>query len=82
METAKPIVVNEVGEKILLTHGTEDIHKLGGDIHKYCGGETSFHQISASQQVLSCKRCNLRIPLPLNLLTYGDLREYLKNFQP
>ena len=44
--------------------------------HNLCGGSIETRIISTSHYALKCYRCGLRIPIPLEVNTYGKLQDY------
>lgn len=59
---------------------TRDSHTLSSSavgIHDCCHGFIDRRQISMSMDVLICRACYLRIPIPRSVKTYGDLRQYI-----
>ncbi len=46
-------------------------------MHQRCGGEVHCHfSTPADQRVLVCHRCGLRVSIPSEVVTYGDLSRY------
>jgi len=50
-------------------------HNIGS--HDICRGWIKIHKVSLAYNVIICKKCNLRIMIPKEIETYGDLRKYL-----
>jgi len=57
---------------------TRDDHTLSScvGIHKYCGGFMDHKETTETNSVIICRSCLLRILLPSEIKTYGELREY------
>lgn len=62
---------------------TSDLQPLSfshGDEEGYCSGLT-FVQVSKARGALTCGRCGLRVPLPGEVKTVGDLRKHLASLK-
>jgi hypothetical protein len=81
-EPVKPIVLNEIGESLTLDRSATDDNLLSGGTHTCCGGEADVVPITPEYKVVHCKKCGLRIEVPANVRTYGDLRVFLEHLQP
>ena len=46
-------------------------------VHSECEGRFVFWKTSKTHRVLTCRTCYLRIPLPSDVVTYGDLRKFV-----
>ncbi|HLD51056.1 hypothetical protein A3K34_01985 [candidate division WWE3 bacterium RIFOXYC1_FULL_40_10] len=66
------------GYEYFVTH-TADEAKLACcvGVHDLCNGWVDRRQASKEQDVLSCRRCGLRVYFPHKVKTYGDLRKAL-----
>ena len=81
----KPIQLTSAGDflvKHLPTFATD--HPQDGELlrscvgmHQYCGGWLDRHRATATHDAISCRECNLRVLIPREVETYGDLREAL-----
>jgi hypothetical protein len=78
----KPIVLTEFGETM---KGTQVCNKTdnslieayhAGVVHDVCNGWFSLRPDSKTHNVLRCDGCGLRIPIPIEIKTYGDLRAW------
>jgi len=47
--------------------------------HEECGGLLWVPKISKSHRAIVCQNCNLRVPIPIEIKTYGELRAHAKN---
>jgi len=58
---------------------TQDESKLDAcvGIHMYCDGQMKRGGMTATHDVIVCMGCYLRIPLPREVETYGELRQFL-----
>jgi len=45
--------------------------------HRFCEGFVDLKQVSEEWNVLHCVGCGLRIIVPIEIRTYGQLRKYL-----
>lgn len=60
----------------------EDVLSIGGScigIHEICNGYVNIKQNSRTHHALLCPNCGLRIPIPIWVKTYGDLRKALRD---
>ncbi len=48
-------------------------------VHQHCNGFMERIRATVKEDVLRCRRCSLRVYLPRDIETYGELREYLKH---
>lgn len=46
-------------------------------IHQFCKGEVSLRQVAKGYNALFCPKCGMRILLPTEIKTYGELRKFL-----
>lgn len=53
-----------------------------GEHGRDCAGPIEIKKIAESYDVIFCTRCFLRIVIPSTVKTYGDLRSFLKKFNP
>jgi len=73
------IVLTSDGDTMVFPAQADDTTTLGNfnvGTHDYCGGCLDRTQISAGNAALHCRKCNLRIVVPLDINTIGGLREY------
>ena len=47
-------------------------------VHGTCSGWVDIKQVSKTHQAILCRSCNLRVVIPKEIKTYGQLRQYLK----
>jgi len=79
------MIVNEYGDEILpyKTRGDcVDTYEPEPDqginfvtVHEVCGGFVDFQKISKTHNALVCRKCNLRVPFPIEAITYRDAAE-------
>lgn len=50
--------------------------------HAACGSRLALVPISATHRAIACGRCMLRVPIPLEVATYADLRRHFAGLQP
>jgi hypothetical protein len=87
----EPILLNSFGDtmtaRTTLLHMPEptpvrDTWKLAIEgivgIHDVCSGYVNLKLSSEKCNVLLCRTCFLRIPVPVTVENYGELRDYLK----
>jgi hypothetical protein len=77
----EPIVLTEFGETMKGTQvwdKTDDspIEAYHTAIHDVCNGWFSLKGISKTHNALCCDKCGLRIPIPIKIKIYGDLRTW------
>lgn len=76
------IALTELGEYLLehpdfpATDESELSHRCIG-LHETCRGWIYHNPISATHQAIWCASCKLRIVMPREIETYGQLRQYL-----
>ncbi len=58
--------------------GEKDKLQPYADKHAVCGGFCHLTPISKTHQAISCVKCNLRVEFPIEIETYGQLREYFE----
>ena len=79
----EPIVLTQFGEKLLqysLRETSDDTEISRGGcigVHDICRGFFDLRSVSDTHNIILCRKCNLRIPVPGEINTYGKLREYL-----
>ena len=61
----------------LVTH-TKNEDKIGMSIHGYCHGWLDLRRTTETHNALFCRACYLRVALPLEIKTYGELRNYIE----
>ena len=86
----EPIVLTEFGDTLLQRGNKTDdspispshplvyhssVCRIG--IHDFCGGDLKVKKISKTHNVIFCNSCGLRVPLPQEIETYGDLRSHI-----
>jgi len=79
------VVITEIGEALVPDAKDTDAAKLSpySERHHLCGGCVEMHRVTAIHQVLSCRSCNLRVVIPADIETWGQLRAWSsKNFPP
>lgn len=84
-----PIVLTELGEALVEHYpqgvGIRVVHKRDKDmisgVHAICNFQFEIRQVSKSHKALNCRGCMLRVVIPLSVETFGQLREYLSEFQ-
>ncbi len=95
MEKSKPltpIVLTEFGERIreypvsgdiAFPKHTRDSNELDSTpgVHDLCDGWIDLRQVSKGFNALICRRCHLRVLVPVDIKTYGKLRLYFEHFQ-
>ena len=82
----EPIVLTEHGETL---RGYPD--SRGGDegelytcigVHDVCNCWMDIRRASWTHNALLCRGCGLRVVIPMDVKTYGDLRQHLLQLQP
>lgn len=78
-----PIRLNEHGDTIYFKGGqtNPDVIEPGHNFvsiaqHQHCDGQVPRAKISDTNSVIYCKTCNLRVIVPLEVKTIGDLRNW------
>lgn len=63
----------------MLNEHTADKDKLSCCIglHKTCIGWVDIRKTTPTHNVILCRACGLRITIPNDVKTYGDLRKYI-----
>jgi hypothetical protein len=58
---------------------TKDEDKIGSTVgvHTYCNGFVDMKRTSLTHNVLYCRSCSLRVVFPIEIKTYGELREHI-----
>jgi len=60
-----------------------DTSQIGSSVHRYCNGWVDRRRATKEHDVLFCRVCCLRIYIPREIITYGDLRaEMAKRLAP
>lgn len=54
--------------------------KISTLVHAYCGGWADLKTSSPSHQALLCRKCHLRLPVPTEVTTWGELRKHFAEF--
>lgn len=81
-EPLQPIQLTPVGDLLLeyptsqgVSHTTdEDKLESCVGVHGLCSGFMDLHPASNTHNAISCRRCNLHVPISKQITTYGDLR--------
>lgn len=77
----EPILLNKNGEKLNDYPNSEggDKKRLSNPIgvHAICSGWVDIGKISETHKAIACRGCHLRIVIPKEIKTYGDLRKHL-----
>ena len=77
----EPIIKLTKFEEMLVVPNiiTRDEERLTNCIgtHFICRGNIHLKKISKTFQAIICLDCNMRIVIPIEVITYGDLRRYL-----
>ena len=77
-----PIRLTELGEMLIDDPKLKFTEKLKLDgclgIHAFCGGLIFIRRVSIAHKAIFCLDCCLRIIVPAEVVTYDDLRKYLK----
>ena len=47
-------------------------------VHDTCFGFIDLLDSSQTYNVIYCRKCHLRIPIPRNIVTYGELSQWLE----
>jgi len=88
MSTWMPIVLTEQGDTLLERSDRRgapplsDETSLGGGVHAICGGCIDYRRTTNTHSVLLCRACGLRLVIPADVVTYGQLRGHLTTLQP
>lgn len=86
----RPITLTEYGDQLRenppehgLNDHTRDHDRLSLHIgtHDCCDGYIEIKASSASHNVVHCRTCHLRLPIPIAVDTYGKLREHFTHLQ-
>lgn len=80
----KPIVLTKFGEILnpdSKTGNDDNNLSTGVGLHDVCGGWFDLRPISETHKALVCSACKLRVVMPAEVTTYGDLRGYLGHLQ-
>lgn len=58
---------------------TRDENDLGScvGVHEFCDGWMDRRRATKTHDAIVCRRCHLRVPFPVSVKTYGDLRQAL-----
>jgi len=80
----EPIILTEYGETLESYPGLKngDEGNLSTSIHSVCGGWVDVEPVSETHRVILCRRCRLRVVIPNEVTTFGELRAFFKEFQP
>jgi len=74
--------VSEIGETVV-ANGLNQFEEspIEMSVHEHCKGLITTVGVSKSHLVLRCSNCGLRIPVPAEVLTLGDLRKHFERYQ-
>jgi len=78
----EPIVLTRFGERLLeysLSKTSDNTEISSGDyigVHHICRGFFELRSVSDTHNIILCQKCFLRIPVPKEINTYRELREY------
>jgi hypothetical protein len=77
-----PIRLTRFGDDLVEARSLDD-HARDGDViwkktvvHNRCRGILELHPCSDEWRALTCRRCHLRVRVPVGVTTFGQLREY------
>jgi hypothetical protein len=59
-----------------ITEGDKLVAKNIVGIHTTCGAVIFLHPSSKTHNAVRCQLCGLRIPVPVQIDTYGELRQW------
>lgn len=74
------LVINEGGEQMKYRRAQEESLQgwwVGSHVH--CCGLMTVNSVTPDSQVLACGRCNLRIPIPMSIVTFRDLSQHFRH---
>lgn len=78
----KEIRITKQGEILLPypgTHLRDDIElSLCVGVHKHCECFVDIRKVAAEINALICRRCNLRVLIPITIKTWNELAAYMK----
>lgn len=88
-----PIIITEYGETLCESPDSRGLHsiysihahdpdELRSCVHDICGGRIELHPASMTHRAIVCSRCGLRIVVPNEIETFGDLRRHFDPLQP
>lgn len=78
----KPVIVSEINEMIRAgfsqnyTHSGDGTKLKNSLVHAICSSYVDFKSVSPTHNVLVCRGCHMRIPIPKEIETIGDLRRH------
>ena len=79
----EPIKISKFGDKLDSYPQSKDCDetKIQGYIgtHEICSGFVDVKDASETYRALCCRSCGLRIMIPVELKTLGELRNYMKD---
>ncbi len=84
----KPVVVSSYGEEIRATFSQNFAHKgeetklacSGSIAHSICSYRVELKQISSTHNALVCSGCGMRIVIPAEVETVGQLRTHFSSY--
>ena len=79
----RTIKITRLGETLLPYPGSDKFDEDGKlstciGLHAVCKGFVDAFPISESHNVLLCRHCGLRVPIPRTVETYKQLNEYCR----
>lgn len=85
LHTLSEIILTKEGDR-LLEIGGGDYHRdmpvcVGGNaigVHKYCMGMVRVYRTSQDWHTVHCRRCSLRVQVPIAMSTYGSVSDWLE----
>lgn len=80
----KPIVLTSLGETLLPQYNipeevdeTSLLRKYEAvGMHKFCGNWVYIRDVAEFYSAIFCNGCNMRVAIPKNVITFGDLRRH------
>lgn len=71
------VVISEFGETVIPHSGDVKASDTFGLLtHEHCNGWVDIVKISDSHSVLYCRNCAMRVAIPLEIKTWGELLKY------
>lgn len=81
------IILTAHGETLIAFSGLDSKPIIGDyalsnvlGIHKYCNDSLIMRPVSKTHQAIFCRRCGLRLVIPITIKTYWQLLQYLRRF--
>ena len=76
-----PLKVEFSGLDYFVEHKRDDKNLPGSyspsGVHMHCSGYMERHEATATHDAIVCRKCHLRVLLPKEVKTYGELRQVL-----